>query len=71
MSAKESFVEKLQIQFKEQLQKLKEEQEILKEQHKFANILPLQSRSPKRGPPFPSPVYYSFFFSDILFNIQV
>jgi hypothetical protein len=25
----------------------------------FSNILPLQSRSPERGPPFPSHVYYS------------
>jgi hypothetical protein len=41
---------------------LKEEQERLKEQQNFANILPLQSRSPKRGPPFPFPIYYSFSF---------
>ncbi len=26
----------------------------------LANILPLQSNSPKRGLPFPSPIYYSF-----------
>jgi hypothetical protein len=26
----------------------------------FKNILPLQSRFPKRGPPFPSPIYSSF-----------
>jgi hypothetical protein len=35
MSAKESLVEKLQRKSKEKLQKLKEEQERLKEQHKF------------------------------------
>ncbi len=29
------------------------------EQQKFANILPLQFRFPKKGPPFPSLVYYS------------
>jgi hypothetical protein len=40
---------------------LKKEQERLREQYKFANILPLQSRFPKRGLPFPSPVYYSYF----------
>ncbi len=38
---------------------MKEEQERLREQQKFANILPLQFRSPKKGPPFPSLVYYS------------
>jgi hypothetical protein len=38
---KESLVEKLQKLSKEKLQKLKEEQERLKEQQKFVNILPL------------------------------
>jgi hypothetical protein len=33
---------------------LKEEEERLREQHKFANILLLQSRSPDRGLPFSS-----------------
>jgi len=58
MSTKKSFVEKLQVQFKKKLQKLKGEQEKLKEQQKFVNILPLQFRSLERGPPFPSLVYY-------------
>jgi len=35
----------------------------LREQQKFTNILPLQSRSSKRGPPFPSLVYYYYFSS--------
>jgi hypothetical protein len=38
---------------------LKEEQERLREQHKFANILPLQFRSPQKSPPSPFSVYYS------------
>jgi len=33
---------------------LKEEEERLREQHKFANILLLQSRSPDKGLPFSS-----------------
>jgi hypothetical protein len=41
---------------------LKEEQERLKKQHKFVNILPLQSRSPESGPPFSSPIYSSSSF---------
>jgi hypothetical protein len=33
----------------------------LRKQQKFPNIFPLHSRSPKRGPPFSSPIYsYSF-----------
>jgi len=39
MNAEESLVEKLQRKSREKLQKLKEEQERLKEQQKFANIL--------------------------------
>jgi hypothetical protein len=38
---------------------LKEEQERLKEQQTFANILPLQFRSLERGPPFTFPIYSS------------
>jgi hypothetical protein len=38
---------------------LKEEQEILKKQQKFVNILPLQSKSQEKGPPFSFPIYYS------------
>jgi hypothetical protein len=60
MSIEESFVEKLQRQSREKLQKLKKEKKRLREQHKFVNILPLQSRFLERGPPFPSPVYSSF-----------
>jgi hypothetical protein len=56
MSAKDIFVEKLERQSKEKLQKLKEEIDKHKEQHKFANILLLQCRPPERGPPFPSPI---------------
>ncbi len=41
MNVEESLVEKLQRQFRQKLQKLKEEQEKLKEQYKFVNILPL------------------------------
>jgi hypothetical protein len=37
-------------------------QERLIEQQKFANTLFLQSRFPKRGSPFSSPVYSSFPF---------
>jgi hypothetical protein len=60
MSSKESFVEKLQIQFKKILHKLREEkEERQREQHNFKNILPLQSRSIERGPPFLYPIYYS------------
>jgi len=58
MSAEESLVDKLQRWSREKLQKLKEEQEGLREQQKFANLLPLQSRFLKRGPPFPPQVYY-------------
>jgi hypothetical protein len=47
---KESLVEKLQKLSKKKLQKLKEQQEKLKEHQKFVNILPLQSRSPKTYP---------------------
>ncbi len=57
-SVEKSLVEKLQRQFRKKLQKLIEEQERLKEQQKFTNILPLQSRFSKRGPPFPSLIYY-------------
>jgi hypothetical protein len=39
MNAEESLVEKLQKQFRKKLQKLKEEQERLREQQKFASIL--------------------------------
>ncbi len=55
-------MKKLQKQFKEKLQKLKEEQERLKKQQKFTNILPLQSRFLERGPPFSSPFYSSSSF---------
>jgi hypothetical protein len=41
MNVEESFVETLQRQFREKLQKLKEEQKRLKKQQKFVNILPL------------------------------
>jgi hypothetical protein len=41
------------------LQKLEEEQERLREQQKFVNILLLQSRSLEKGPPFFSPIYSS------------
>ncbi len=54
-------MEKLQRQYRKKLQKLKKEQERLKEQQKFVNILLLQSRSPKRGLFFPSPIYSSSF----------
>jgi hypothetical protein len=64
MNAKESFVEKLQRQFRERLQKLREEnQERQREHQNFTNILPLQSRSLERGFPFSSLVY-SFSFSN-------
>jgi hypothetical protein len=56
MSAKDIFVEKLERQSKEKLQKLKKEIEKHREQHKFANIFLLQCRPLERGPPFPSPV---------------
>ncbi len=62
MNTKESLVEKLQKQYREKLQKLKEEQKRLRKQQNFANILPLQSRSPKKGLPFPSPIYSSSYF---------
>ncbi len=52
MSVEEKLVEKLQRQSKVKLEKLKEEQERLRERQKFTNILPLQSRSLERGPPF-------------------
>jgi hypothetical protein len=39
---------------------LKEEQERLREQQQFANILPLQSKFSKSSLPFPSPIYSSF-----------
>jgi len=52
MSAKGIFVEKLQREFRKKLHKLKDKQERQREQQKFTNILPLQSRSPERGPPF-------------------
>jgi hypothetical protein len=71
MSVEKSLMEKLQRQSIEELQKLKEEQERLKEKQKFANILPLQSRSLETGPHFSSPVYSFFFFSEIFFNIQI
>jgi hypothetical protein len=41
MNDEKSLVEKLQKQSKEKFQKLKEEQEKLREQQKFGNILPL------------------------------
>jgi hypothetical protein len=41
MNDEKSLVEKLQKQSKEKFQKLKEEQERLREQQKFGNILPL------------------------------
>jgi len=41
MSTEESLVEKLQKQYREKLQKLKEEQKRLRKQQNFANILPL------------------------------
>ncbi len=62
MIVEESLVEKLQRQFRKKLQNLREEQEGLKEHQLFANILPLKSRSPERGSPFPSQIYYSFSF---------
>ncbi len=60
MNVETSFVEKLQRPSREKLQKLKEEQERLRELQKFANILPMQFRFSKRGLPFPYPIYYSF-----------
>jgi hypothetical protein len=61
MSVEENLVEKLQKRSRVKLEKLKEEQEKLREQLKFTNILHSQSRSPKRGLPFPSLVYSSSF----------
>ncbi len=62
MSVEKSFMENLQRQSKEKLQKLKDKQKRLKKQHKFANILPLQFSSPKRGLPFPYLIYSFFSF---------
>ncbi len=59
MNVEKSFVEKLQRQSREKLQNLKEEQERLRKQQKFANILPLQYRSLERGSIFSSLVYSS------------
>jgi hypothetical protein len=60
MSAKESFVEKLSRKSRKRLHKLrKEKEERQRKHHNFINILPLQSRSPERGSPFPSPIYSS------------
>ncbi len=61
MSVEESFVEKLQRQSREKVQKLKEEQERQREQQRFVNILPLQSKSLEKGLPFPSFIYSSSF----------
>jgi hypothetical protein len=61
MSFEESFMRKLQRQSRKQLQKLKEEQERLREQQKIVNILLLQFRPLKRIPPFSSPIYFSSF----------
>ncbi len=55
-------MEKLQRQSREKLQKLKKEQEGLREQQKFVNILPLQSRFPNKGLPFPFQICYSSSF---------
>ncbi len=41
-------------------------QERLIEQHKFTNIMFLQSRFPERGSPFSSPIYSSFSFQKSL-----
>ncbi len=62
MSVEKSLMENLQRQSKKKLQKLKDKQKRLKKQHKFANILPLQFRSPKRGMPFPYLIYSFFSF---------
>jgi hypothetical protein len=61
MSAEESFMD-----YKDSLERScrswKKSKTNWESSKKFVNILLLQSRSPKRGPPFPSPVYYSFAF---------
>ncbi len=67
MSAEESLMEKLQMQSREKLLKLKKEQKIWKSNKN----LPLQSRSPKRGPPFSSPIYSSSHLRNLFWYLNL
>ncbi len=71
MSVKKSRVETLQRQSTKRLQKLKEEQEKHKKQQKFANILPLQSRSLKQGSTISFSCSFFFLFPKIFSHFQV